>query len=149
METEQTVVRSCFSPFLEWFPAWRNDYSQGMPTITDNLNFIKWKMSEIKRPGRRTRKLLTIRTIQHPKADVNRMCLPRRVAERALTKLETAYKLTTIGLETYFRNNDNALLRLVLHHETNKKLYSIQKGVDRFKREESKAKGKTPGPMRH
>ena len=82
-------------------------------------------MSEIKRPGRRTRKLLTIRRIHHPKADVNRMYLPRRVGGRGHTKLETAYKLTTIGLETYLRNTDNALLQLVLQHENNEKLCSI------------------------
>ena len=96
-----------------------------MPTIACNFNIIKWKMSEIKRPGRRTRKLLTIRRIHHPKADVNRMYLPRRVGGRGHTKLETAYKLTTIGLETYLRNTDNALLQLVLQHENNEKLCSI------------------------
>ena len=84
-------------------------------------------MSEIKRLDRKTRKLLTIRRMHHPKADVNRMYLPRRIGGRGLTKLETAYKSTTIEMETYLRNTDDALLQLVLQHETKKKLYSIQK----------------------
>ena len=84
-------------------------------------------MSDIKRLDRKTRKLLTIRRMHHPKADVNRMYLPRRIGGRGLTKLETAYKSTTIEMETYLRNADDALLQLVLQHETKKKLYSIQK----------------------
>ena len=72
--------------------------------------------------------------MHHPKADVNRMYLPRRIGGRGLTKLETAYKSTTIGMETYLRNTDDALLQLVLQHET-KKLYSIQKEAAKFRRE--------------
>ena len=73
--------------------------------------------------------------MHHPKADVNRMYLPRRIGGRGLTKLETAYKSTTIGMETYLRNTDVALLQLVLQHETKKKLYSIQKEAAKFRRE--------------
>ena len=92
-------------------------------------------MSEIKRLDTKTRKLLTIHRMHYPTADVNRMYLPRRIEGRGLTKLETAYKSTTIGLETYLRNSDDALLQLVLQHETKKKLYSIQKEAEKFKRE--------------
>ena len=73
--------------------------------------------------------------MHHPKADVNRMYLPRRIGGRGLTKLETAYKSTTIEMETYLRNTDDALLQLVLQHETKKKLYSIQKEAAKFRRE--------------
>ena len=66
---------------------------------------------------------------------MNRMYRPRRIGGRGLTKLETAYKSTTIGLETYLRNTDDALLQLVLQHETKKKLYSIHKEAKKFKRE--------------
>ena len=79
--------------------------------------------------------LITIRRMHHPKADVNRMYLPRRIGGRGLTKLETAYKSTTIEMETYLRNTDDALLQLVLQHETKKKLYSIQKEAAKFRRE--------------
>lgn len=42
---------------------------------------------------------------------------------------------TTIGLETYLRYTDDALLQLVLQHETKKKLYSIQKEAEEFRAE--------------
>ena len=75
--------------------------------------------------------------MHHPKAEVNRMYvyLPRRIGGRGLTKLETAYKSTTIGPETYLRNTSDALLQLVLQHETKKRLYSIQKEAEKFRRE--------------
>ena len=72
--------------------------------VTYSFNIINWKMSGIKRLDTKTRKLLTIHRMHHPKADVNRMYLPRRIGGRGLTKLETAYKSTTVGLETYLRN---------------------------------------------
>ena len=40
-----------------------------------------------------------------------------------------------MGLETYLRITDDALLQLVLQHETKKKLYSIQKEAEKFRRE--------------
>ena len=106
-----------------------------VPVNTYSFNIRNWKMSEIKRLDTKTRKLLTIYRMHHPKADVNRMYLPRRIGGRGLTKLETAYKSTTIGLETYLRNTDDALLQLVLQHETKKKLYAIQKEAEKFRRE--------------
>ena len=105
-----------------------------VPVVTYSFNITNWKMSEIKRLDTKTWKLLTIHRMHHPKADVNRMYLPRRIGGRGLTKLETAYKSTTIALETYLRNTDDALLQLVLQHETKKKLYSIQKEAEKFKR---------------
>jgi len=92
-------------------------------------------MSKIKKLNTKTRKLLTVHRMHHPKADVNKMYLPRRIGGRGLTKLETAYKSTTIGLETYLRNTDDALLQLVLQHETKKKRYSTQKEAEKFRRE--------------
>ena len=106
-----------------------------VPVVTYSFNIVNWKISEIKRLDRKTRKLLTIRRMHHPKADVNRMYLPRRIGGRGLTKLETAYKSTTTEMETYLRNTDDALLQLVLQHETKKKLYSIQKEAAKFRRE--------------
>ena len=81
-----------------------------VPVNTYSFNIRNWKMSEIKRLDTKTRKLLTIHRMHHPKADVNRMYLPRRIGGRGLTKLETAYKSTTTGLETYLRNTEHALL---------------------------------------
>ena len=52
----------------------------------------------------------------------------------AITLVYLTYQ-ATIGLETYLRNADDALLQLVLQHETPKKPYSTQKEAEIFRRE--------------
>ena len=88
---------------------------------------MNWKMSEIKRLDTKTRKLLTMHIRQLPKADVDRLYLPRRIEGIGLTKLETAYESTMVGLKTYLRNIDDALFQLVLQYGIKKTLYSIKK----------------------
>ena len=71
-------------------------------------------------------KNLDTKTTHHPKTNVDRLYLPRKSGERGLTQLETAYKTTTVGLETYLEHSDDSLLQLVREHEKRKKLYSIK-----------------------
>ena len=73
--------------------------------------------------------------MHHPKADVERMYLPRKIGGRGLTQLEMAYKTTTVGLNTYLQKTEDALLTLVYQHERNKKLYSVQKEAEKYVRE--------------
>ena len=44
-----------------------------IPVVTYSFNIINWKMSEIKRLDTKTRKLLTLSKMHHPKADVDRL----------------------------------------------------------------------------
>ena len=46
-----------------------------VPVVTYSFNIRNWKISEIKRLDTKTRKLLTIHRMKHPKADVNRTYL--------------------------------------------------------------------------
>ena len=73
-------------------------------------------MNEIKKLDTETRKLLTIQRMQHPKADVDRLYLPRTFRGRHLAQIETAYKTTTIELETSLKHSENTLLQLVWEH---------------------------------
>ena len=91
-------------------------------------------MSEIKRLDTKTRKLLTLPKMHHPKADVDRLYLPN-AGGRGLIQLEATYKTTTIGLDTYLKNTDDALIKLVQEHDGRKKLYSIQRQAEQFKQE--------------
>ena len=85
-----------------------------VPIVKHSFNITNCKLSEIKKLDTKTKRPLTIHRMHHAKADVNRMYLPRRIGARGLTQLETAYKSTTIGLETYLRNADDALLQIVV-----------------------------------
>ena len=90
-------------------------------------------MSEIKKMDRKTRKMLTIERMNHPKADVERIYLPRQVGGRGLTQLELAYKTTTMGLNVYLEQTEDKLLKLVHKHVNNKKLYSVSKDASKIK----------------
>ena len=49
-------------------------------------------------------------------------------------KLETSYKIATIGLSTFLKSSDDPFLRLVQKHDAKKKIYSAQKEAQKFLR---------------
>lgn len=52
------------------------------PVVTYSFNIIDWKLSEIKKLDTKTRKLLNLGKMHHPKADVDR-CVPSKSERRA------------------------------------------------------------------
>ena len=50
------------------------------PVVTYSFNIVEWKMEEIGKLDRKTRKLLTMERMHHPRAYVDRMYLPRNKA---------------------------------------------------------------------
>ena len=73
--------------------------------------------------------------MSHPKADVERMYLPREGGGRGLTQLELVLKTTTVGLNMYLEQTEDPLLKLVYRHKNSKKLYSLTKDARKFKGE--------------
>ena len=59
--------------------------------------------------------------MHHPKADMERMYLPRNEGGRGLIRLEMAYKTATIGLDTYLDTTNDPLLVIAKEHEKKKK----------------------------
>ena len=47
-----------------------------VPVVTYSFDIINWTIADIDRLDRKTRKLLTIYRMHHPKADVHRIYLP-------------------------------------------------------------------------
>ena len=82
---------------------------------------------------RKIRKLLTLNRMHHPKADVNRMYVPRKEGGRGMINLEMCFKTITIRLNTYLLLSDDRMLKLVLQHEKKKKLHSVTKESRKFK----------------
>ena len=81
----------------------------------------------------KVRKLLTLNRMHHPKADVNRMYVPRKEGGSGMINLEMCFKKITIGLNNYLLSSDHRMLKLVLHHEKKKKLHSVIKESRKFK----------------
>ena len=106
-----------------------------VPVVSYSFNIINWTLEDLRRLDRKTRKLLTTAKMHHPKADVNRLYLPRTSGGRGLIQIETSYKLTTIGLHTYLNTNDDCLLMIARDHELLKNTTSVNVQAAKFKRE--------------
>ena len=106
-----------------------------VPVVQYSFNIINWTLADLNRLDTKTCKLLTSNKMHHPKADVDRLYLPRSSGGRAMIELETSYKTTTIGMQKYLTVSNDWMIQLVHQHEDNKKLHSIVKEARRFKRE--------------
>ena len=109
--------------------------SLAVPVVTFSFNVVNWTLADISKMDIKTRKLLTMNRMHHPKADVQRIYLPRSEGGRGLIQLESSYKITTIGLKCYLQSSSEMLLQCVNVHDGNKKLHSITKRNDKFRRE--------------
>lgn len=57
-------------------------------------------MTELRKPDRQTRKLLTMHGAVHCKADIDRLYRSRREGGRGLLNIETIHTITTEGSQT-------------------------------------------------
>ena len=73
--------------------------------------------------------------MHHPKADKDRLYLPKFEWRRSLIQTELTYKTTTIGLNKYLQRTKDWMMELVRKHENSKKLYSIAKESRTYMRE--------------
>ena len=69
-----------------------------IPVVTYSFNDINWNLEEIRRMGRKIRKLLTLNRMHHPKGDPNRMYVLRKEGGRGTINLEMCFKTTTMQL---------------------------------------------------
>ena len=53
---------------------------------------MNWRIEEIKKIDRKTRKMLTMYKIHHPKADIDRLYAKSKEGGRGLVQIEAAYK---------------------------------------------------------
>ena len=75
--------------------------SLAVPVFRYSFGIVDWCQEELQTLGRKRRKLLTIHGQHHPKADVDRLHIPRIQGGRGLLQLEEAYTVTTIKLVEY------------------------------------------------
>jgi hypothetical protein len=66
----------------------------------------------------KTRKLLTIYGKHHPKADVDRLYVPRKERRRGLMQLEATHAVEMTKLVEYIDSKENPLTEIVEHTNT-------------------------------
>ena len=76
-----------------------------VPVLRYSFGTINWRIEEIKRIDRKTRKMLTMYKMHHPKADIDRLYVKRKEGGRGLIQVEAAYKAEIINIAEYFNTN--------------------------------------------
>ena len=65
------------------------------------MGLIKWPTSLLKAIDRQTRKLLVFYRAHHPRADVDRIYLPRKIGGRGLRSIEDAVMEELCNISAY------------------------------------------------
>ena len=90
-----------------------------VPVLGYSFGIINWHQGELQKLDRKTRKLLTIHGQHHPKADVDRLYVPRKQGGRGLMQLEAAYAVEITKLAEYVDRKEDPLIQVVRTHQHN------------------------------
>jgi len=93
--------------------------SLAVPVLRYNFGFINWHQEEMQNLDRKTRKLLTIYGQHHPKADVDRLYVPRKQEGRGLMQLEAAHEVEITKLVEYVDRKEDPIMQVVRTHQHN------------------------------
>ena len=92
--------------------------SLAAPVVQYSFSIIDWKISELKKIDTKTCKLLNMRKMLHPKADLERL-----------------YETAAIGRNHNLKHKEGQYTKQVLEHERYKAKHSITKTAAKFKTE--------------
>lgn len=98
-----------------------------VPLMTYSFGIVDWPRSELGKVDCKTRKLLTISGLHHPKADVHRLYIKRRNGGRGLIEIESAFNSAITSLSNYIALNRDKYCKAIATHDEKKAKYSIQK----------------------
>jgi hypothetical protein len=90
-----------------------------VPVLRYRFGIVNWHQEELQKLDRKTRKLLTIHGQHHPKADVDRLYVPRKQGGKGLIQLEAAYAVEIIKLVEYVDRKKDPLIQVVRTHQRN------------------------------
>ena len=80
--------------------------SWAVPVIRHSGGIVGWNNSELCNMGRKTRNVLNIYQILHPKSNIGRLWLPRSEGGKSLLSLEECANAEKRSLGLYMRMNE-------------------------------------------
>jgi len=91
-----------------------------VPVLRYSFGIIKWRTEEIKKIDRKTRKMLIMYKMHHPKADIDRLYVKGKEGGRGLVQIEAAYKAEIINIAEYLKTNyeEDQFVNIVKSHES-------------------------------
>jgi hypothetical protein len=87
--------------------------SLAIPVLRYSFGISNWHQEEIQKLERKTRKMVTIHGQHHPKADIDRLYVPRKDGGRGLMQIEEAYITEVTKLEEYVEHTEDPLMQTV------------------------------------
>ena len=72
-----------------------------VPVLRYSFDIINWRTEEIKQIDRKTRKMLTMYKMHHPKAGIDRLYVKRKEGGRGMVQTEAAYKAEIVNIAEY------------------------------------------------
>ena len=92
--------------------------SLAVPELRYNFGIVNWHQEKLQKLGQKTRKLLTFHGQHHPKADLERLYVPRKQGGRGLMQLEEAHAVGITKLMEYVNRKEDPLIQVVRIHQT-------------------------------
>ena len=93
--------------------------SLAVPVLRYCFGIVNWHQEELQKLDRKTRKLLTTHGQHHPKADVDRLYVPRKQVGRGLMQLEAAHAVEITKMMEYVDRKEEPLIQVVRTHQNN------------------------------
>jgi hypothetical protein len=106
-----------------------------VPILRYSFGIINWRLEEIKQIDRKTRKMLTMYKMHHPKADIDRLYVKWKEGERGMVQVEVAYKTEIFNIAEYLNTKYKVdqFVNIVKNHEsTQPNVSSIVKLAAKF-----------------
>ena len=72
-----------------------------IPAVRYSFDIINWRLKEIRKTDRKTKHILTMHTMHHPKADTDRLYVKRKGRGKGLLQIEVTYKAEIINNAEY------------------------------------------------
>jgi hypothetical protein len=113
-----------------------------------SFGIINWRIKEIKKIDRKTKNMLTMYKMHHPKADIGRLYVKRNEGDRGMVQVEAAYKAEIINIAIYHNANykDDPFFNIIKNHEsTQPNMNSVLKLATKFIEELSQPHAKSDG----
>lgn len=101
-----------------------------VPVIQYSFGIIKWTQAELRKIDRQTRKLMNMNGALHPRADVDRLYLPRKEGGRGMHSIETSHAIAAEGLNTYLKLKKNDKYISMVHRQLENRYYEDNSSED-------------------
>ena len=90
-----------------------------VPLVRYSGPFLKWTRDELRQMDQRTRKLMTMHKVLHPRDDVDRLYVSRKEGGRRLASIEDSGDASIQRLEDYIEKHEGGMITAIRNNTDN------------------------------